>query len=1000
MKKFKIEDNVMVRQTFFPKDDKCLIYIDHNVNYLKKFLKKPPFKELLLCSNPSLYHKICYDSETSLKSKKVIRTLNNYINRMRYRATPFGLFSSVSLSSCYGNGYSKTRMFKKAIKPDSEWLYKVITRIENNPKNILNMNICWNQLAIDDGKYFKLLYRSTSSNNFQYKIHKYKLICCIYETTKKPIKGVNAVEYIINTLGLSNYSEDIIQLIQKLISKEFMLTDVSISGVNEDYFEKLLVKLESLPDESKLLYDLNTIKNEMMSYERTRVGNGVSLLEKINSQMKAIQESKNYLKIDLFSNQNCPKIEISLLNQLTDLFNFLEKVTPDYIRFESIRKYTEKFTDKYGLFREIPLLDLLDSEKGCGFPENNNSSYKNNDFASDIDKFISEKILECYFNAEDSIDLSNYNGSPVNNFMRFPDSLETYVQYGSRRDVSDTSKYIQIVPKTGSEMYGQTWGRFQYKFHIESESRITNKNYENVEIVEQSPNKRTLNVLANYNKNNSIAINTLLKNKSDTIELSEILVGVEKNNGVPFLFFKSKKTGKRLKFVSTSMVNFSDSSNVSNISKFLVEASYYNQKSPFYIIRKLESKLEYPYVPMIKYKNVIITPRRWFLNSTTITEDSTKEKLLTSVKRFINNWKIPNIVYVELEGDKKFLLNLNFESNIEELVNLIRKIKNNGDTISLYEPLECEEKYTTEYVISMTSNIYEGRKKSDNKIDHNNMYLPVPENSAVRKVILGDQWVSCELFSSIFNIRSIVQTNFPTLCKSLYDDKLINQFYYVVYRYNNDNTGLRIRFKLTDISILSKVISRINKWARDLFSNNEITRITFDTYNREIERYGGLVGIDCAERTFFDDSRATINFLKKCLNTSADKEIKIVMSLELFSIKIGWNFNSQLNVLLNRFYFSGEYKKVFVKNRSKVYKYKKRYIKFLSKNKKSSLNRGKNINETNKNVSVFLSLIHMHCNRLFVNPGSQELELMCLWTSLMKEASYYVENRNKTKKNS
>lgn len=94
MKKFKIEDNVMVRQTFFPKDDKCLIYIDHNVNYLKKFLKKPPFKELLLCSNPSLYHKICYDSETSLKSKKVIRTLNNYINRMRYRATPFGLFSS------------------------------------------------------------------------------------------------------------------------------------------------------------------------------------------------------------------------------------------------------------------------------------------------------------------------------------------------------------------------------------------------------------------------------------------------------------------------------------------------------------------------------------------------------------------------------------------------------------------------------------------------------------------------------------------------------------------------------------------------------------------------------------------------------------------------------------------------------------------------------------------------------------------------------------------
>lgn len=50
-------------------------------------------------------------------------------------------------------------------------------------------------------------------------------------------------------------------------------------------------------------------------------------------------------------------------------------------------------------------------------------------------------------------------------------------------------------------------------------------------------------------------------------------------------------------------------------------------------------------------------------------------------------------------------------------------------------------------------------------------------------------------------------------------------------------------------------------WATELMNARLCARFAFDTYDREVERYGGTLGIDLAEEIFAADSRAVVRLL-------------------------------------------------------------------------------------------------------------------------------------------
>ena len=81
-------------------------------------------------------------------------------------------------------------------------------------------------------------------------------------------------------------------------------------------------------------------------------------------------------------------------------------------------------------------------------------------------------------------------------------------------------------------------------------------------------------------------------------------------------------------------------------------------------------------------------------------------------------------------------------------------------------------------------------------------------------------------------------------------------------RYGDPEWHLRVRFHGDPSRLQSGVLPRLHAALEPLLADGRIWRVQLDTYEREVERYGGPEGIGLAERLFQIDSEAVLAILE------------------------------------------------------------------------------------------------------------------------------------------
>ena len=61
--------------------------------------------------------------------------------------------------------------------------------------------------------------------------------------------------------------------------------------------------------------------------------------------------------------------------------------------------------------------------------------------------------------------------------------------------------------------------------------------------------------------------------------------------------------------------------------------------------------------------------------------------------------------------------------------------------------------------------------------------------------------------------------------------------------------------------LYGELLPKLSEHARAMLDDDRMWRLQLDTYEREVERYGGAVGIELAERLFCADSACTLDIL-------------------------------------------------------------------------------------------------------------------------------------------
>lgn len=128
---------------------------------------------------------------------------------------------------------------------------------------------------------------------------------------------------------------------------------------------------------------------------------------------------------------------------------------------------------------------------------------------------------------------------------------------------------------------------------------------------------------------------------------------------------------------------------------------------------------------------------------------------------------------------------------------------------------------------------------------------------------LGSNWMYIKLYTGE-NMADyiLIKVIYPIL-NNLQKNQYIDKWFFI--RYLDPDFHLRIRFFIKDSIDIGNIILSFNKKLNRYINNHMVWKVQFDTYNRELERYGYNL-MEETESVFFFDSECILSILRRLTN--------------------------------------------------------------------------------------------------------------------------------------
>ncbi|AVF49564.1 MULTISPECIES: thiopeptide-type bacteriocin biosynthesis protein [Weeksellaceae] len=285
-----------------------------------------------------------------------------------------------------------------------------------------------------------------------------------------------------------------------------------------------------------------------------------------------------------------------------------------------------------------------------------------------------------------------------------------------------------------------------------------------------------------------------------------------------------------------------------------------------------------------------------------------------------------------------------------------------------------------------------------------------------RSFIPGNEWLYIKLYTGLKTADNILEEVILPLSQYFQENDFILRWFFI--RYIDPKPHLRIRFHLKKQEYYPFIFNSINQALQPYFYSGEIANIQLDTYNREIERYGGGT-IEYAECLFHRNSELILN----CLHFNDEEKIIVILFyIDQLLSQIGLSINQKLQWIKD---YDASFKEEFNAdknlNRQLDKKYRTFYPKFLeftqsleskefrdlvmenltfSKTTLQNILNVYNQNSVSTSLQYFIQCIfHMSINRLFTS--QQRLFEMVIYDYLYRyyKTKFYLNSSNPSNNN-
>lgn len=805
--------------------------------------------------------------------------LLRYQIRMSTRPTPYGIFAGVALGT-FGTSTTITLDEERAIRrsrPDMEWLLSFVGAMEARPDIRRQLTVAAHPaLFARSGRVF-LSDPTPLANQTEpaaVSLRDSRAVRAVLARARVPIAWRQLVEEVRTELDVTD--DKVEQLVTELWKQGLLLTDLRPPLTIASPAAHVLARLQALPEPPPEARALQAALDALGTWDRLPTEDAAAGWPALEAALHALHAGvETPIQVDLGLRLTSARIHAQVAVEAARAAEALLRMTPVPHGAGHLSAYRAAFEGRYGPDREVPLLELLDPNFGLGPPsahggmagvDGRRLAVRNETLQSMALTAMMQgrAVIEIDDATLERLSLWRLDGHAL------PLSLDLaiFVIAPSMTALDQGAFQIAVGPNLGAQQAGRYVARFSDLLGAPAERALTQAAEAEArhapaalwaELVYLPRRLRSGNVVVRPAiRDREIPVGVPPGVPLDrAIPLEELTVGVHGGR------FRLRWRGTEVMVRAGHMLtNF----HAPQICRFLDDLADDGvaQLSSF----DWGPAFSYPFLPRIVYERCIVSPARWRIDAAMRDAElpTHPRDFPEKLARFREQWKLPRACYLAL-NDNRLLLDLDAPDQADvlrvELANL-----HAGAALVLHEALPGPEhawlegsdgRYIVELVVPLVLRPFERAATAPAVEDEAPPGDISPASVLNRLRPPGSDWLFVKLYCPAVLEEEFLIGPVRDFCHEMRRRGLADAWFFV--RYADPDIHVRLRFRGDPNRLLTGLLPEICAWGGEVIAEGLCRRFSFDTYDREIERYGGPASLAIVESIFSADSPATLDLL-------------------------------------------------------------------------------------------------------------------------------------------
>ena len=809
--------------------------------------------------------------------------LFRYFVRMTSRATPFGLFASISLGRLgtgdFGIGPRET--LRRQTWLDLGYVYPLVAQAVARRETRLALNYVPNSTLVNTDGGWRYMEETGDKDHRRRDLVRAEfsdVLQAVLTAASQATSFEGLIEVILSQAPDVERAEAV-EYLHQIIDSQLVVPTFAPTLTGPDPVQNLIRVAGEHPALRPFHQGLQQAAQSLQEIDRHGVDSLHAAYRSATPHLQGLladANEKHLFHVDL--RRDAPQLALpaSLPPLVLRAVDALRRITPAPWPAGPLAEFRQRFTERYG-DRDLPLMEVLDEDTGIGFemdPGNRRNEQLLADFkfggAAHAPKSASEErpmrrlidLLErAWSQRQTQISLTEANVSElaIESAAPLPDLFTVLGSVAPpntlQGDASSDPCFVLQFVNSGAGLFGRFCrSDAELEQHVKALLRSEEALQPDALFAElvHLPEDRVGNVVCRpaLRAKDLPFLGQSGVERADQITVADLTVTVQGER----IVLRSRALGREILPRLTCAHNVAAPN--SSVYRFL--AALAKQDGVSGLAFSWGSFAKARFLPRVVLGNVVLSPASWRIEQPTIAawlSLTTEER-----QREIGAWRaregIPRWVQVG-PGDNLLSLDLGNPWCVEALADDLRR--SHTDRLSELIPAPedfClhspEGRHAHEVMIPFL------RRAAVQPLRATQKRLEEPAD--LRRFTPGSPWLYGKLYGSALATERVLASELHPLIKQWRAAGSIDRWHFVRYRDSDDH--VRIRFHGTSEALRNEVQPALERLFQQVAHGSAIWRCQFDTYEREATRYGGAEAIELAESIFDIDSETVAGLLR------------------------------------------------------------------------------------------------------------------------------------------